>query len=185
MWFTEDPWPPMLLCGFGALVGVGVWSGSKRALPLGFSVACLIAAGVIYVVERIVLTPAEQVEALVVRLVDEFRRKDAAALDHFSRQAAAYRTLCQAAMEMVDVEDDLQLSDFRTRVSNNNSRAVTQFRAKGTVSVRPFMTSKTYQPSRFELTWTREGEHWRIIEVRRLHPFKDGEELGLLEHRSL
>lgn len=183
MWFTENPWPPMLLSGIGALVALGFWASSKRAIPLFLSFACLLGAAVVYLVEQAILTPAEQVESQLIDLVDQFRRKNPAALQHFSRRAEDLRALCQRAMDIVDVDDDLQLSDIHTRLTNENSRAVTHFRAKGTVSIPSLMIARTYQPSRFELTWMREGDAWRIVAIRRLHPFKEGEELGLLESR--
>lgn len=179
MWFTENPWPPMLLCGLGAVVALGFWVSSKRAIPLLVSCTCLIGAGIVYLAEHAILTPAEQVEAQLIDLVEQFRRKDPAALEHFSRRAEELRVLCQRAMDIVEVEDDLQLSDIRTRLTNENSRAVTHFRANGTVSIPSLMVSRTYQPSRFELTWIQEGDAWRIVAIRRLHPFKEGEELGL------
>lgn len=183
MWFTENPWPPMLLCGAGALVALGFWASSKRAIPLLVSCACLIGAGIVYLIEQAILTPAEQVESQLIELVEQFRRKDPAALGHFSRRAEDLRHLCQRAMDIVEVEDDLQLSDIHTRLTNENSRAVTHFRAKGTVSIPSLMVARTYQPLRFELTWIREGETWRIFAIRRLHPFKEGEELRLFESR--
>jgi len=184
MWFTEDPWPPMLICGVLALIGVAFWSSSKRVLPLAFAALALVAAGIIYAVEAAIVTPAEQAEALTVQLCREFQRQDKAALEHFSPAAPELRQLCEMAMQSVLVEDDLQLSDFQTRMSNNDSRATVHFRAKGTISAMSYGILKTYQPTRFELTWAKEGADWKIVAITRLNPYKDGEEMEVMAPRG-
>lgn len=174
MWFTEDPWPPMLLLGLGAIIAMAFWSSSKRVLPLGVAALCCVLAGGVYLLDAAIITPAEQVEGLVVRLCQEFRRKDPQALDHFSASAPELRALCATAMEMVEVDDDLRLTDFQTRVTNQDSRAVTHFRANATLRVQGF-GSVGRQPARVELTWAKEGSDWKIIALRRLNPVKDEE----------
>jgi len=178
MWFTEDPWPPMLLCGAAAIIAIAFWSSSKRVLPLVIAAVCLVLAGVVYVAEAAIVTPAEEVEGLVVTLCDEFRHKDQTALDHFSDTAPQWKLVCATAMAMVDVDGDLRLTDFQTRVTNQNSRAVTHFRANATLNVKGF-GNVGHQPARIELTWAKEPTGWKIIAVRRLHPIKD-EELDVL-----
>jgi hypothetical protein len=182
MWFTEDPWPPMLLCGVGAIVAVAFWSSSKRVLPLVISALCCVLAGGVYLVEAAILTPAEQVEGLVVQLCHEFQRKDQAALAHFSNTAPTLRDLCASAMELVEVDNDLRLTDFQTRVTNQESRVVTQFRANATLKVQGF-GSVGHQPARIELTWAKEGTDWKIIALRRMHPLKD-EEMEVLAKQA-
>jgi len=179
MWFTEDPWPPMLICGVAALIGLGFWSSSKRVLPLGFSAFFLIAAGVIYLVERTIVTPAEHVQDLLVQLVDEFKQRDPKTLDHFSASAPGWRAICERAMNDFTVEDDLALSDFHTKMTNEETRAVVSFRAKGTVSAPSYTIVKTYFAARFEVTWEKEGGDWKVVDVKRFSPVKDSEELPI------
>jgi len=109
MWFTEDPWPPMFACGLAALLAVAFWSTSKRAVHLFVAVGLLALGGVIYFVEQIVITPAEQVEGLVANLCDDFRHKRPATLDYFSDTAPELKLMCSGAMLLVEVKDDLSL----------------------------------------------------------------------------
>jgi hypothetical protein len=168
----------MLICGFGALVAAAFWSNSKRVLPLAAAVLCCVLAGAVYLLAASIVTPAEEVEALVVRLCHQFRRKDPAVLNHFSNAAPELRSLCQTAMDMVEVDDDLRLTDFQTRVTNQDTRAVTHFRANATLRVNGF-GNVGRQPARIELTWAKEGGDWKIIALRRLNPVKE-EELPVL-----
>ena len=181
MWFTEDPWPPMLLLGVGAIIAIAFWSSSKRVLPLAVAVLCCALAGGVFLLDAAIVTPAERVEGLVVTLCDEFRRNDPRALEHFSATAPELRELCATAMDLVEVDDDLRLTDFQTRLTNQESRAITHFRANATLRVQNF-GSVGRQPARIELTWAKEGGDWKIIAVRRLNPVKD-EEMGILAHR--
>ncbi len=179
MWFTEDPWPPMLICGLGALLAISWWANSKRGLAAGLAVFCLALGGAVYVVEGIIVTPAEEVEQLVTDLCWQFQRRDPKVLEHFSQTAASLRHQCQAAMLLVEVQPDLRLTDFQTRLTNEGSRAICHFRANATISVLG-AGNVGRQPSRFELTWAREGDAWKIIDLRRLNPIRD-EELGLMD----
>jgi len=179
MWFTEDPWPPMLILGLVGLVGIGWWLSSQRVLHLSLAILAVVLAGGVYLIESAIVTPAEQVEQLVGQLCDEFRRKDPQALTHFSAQAPELRLMCQTAMALVDVAEDLRLTDFQTTVTNAGSRAVCHFRANATISLAGH-GKVGRQPARFELTWIKEGDRWKISRIRRLHPIKD-EELGVLD----
>ncbi|MDZ4689314.1 MAG: hypothetical protein SH850_29920 [Planctomycetaceae bacterium] len=179
MWFTEDPWPPMFVCGLAALLAVAYWSNSKRVLHLVLAVGLLALGAIIYVAEQVLVTPAEQVEALVAKLCDDFRHKSPATLDHFSDSAPELKLMCQGAMALVEIKDDLRLTDMSTKLTNDDSRAVCHFRANAGLSVAGF-GDVGHQPARFELTWAKEPAGWKIITVRRLHPIRN-EELSLLE----
>ncbi|HET6424088.1 MAG TPA: hypothetical protein VFG20_10420 [Planctomycetaceae bacterium] len=178
MWFTEDPWTPMLFCGIGVLIGVGMWANSRRVLHLGIAVMSLVCAGAIFAIEQAIVTPAEEVEQEVVRLCDDFRRKDPKTLDHFSPTASELRALAESGMAMLTVGDDLSLTDFQTKVTNQGSRAESHFRANATISVNSFGNAGR-QPARLILTWAKEGNEWKVIGVKRLNPI-NGQEIGVL-----
>ncbi len=181
MWFTEDPWPPMLLCGVGLLVGLGMWASSKRVLHLGISVVSLLLAGVIFYVEQAVVTPAEVVEQHVRHLCDEFRRKQPTALDYFSPTAPGLRAMAEGAMAMVTIGDDLSVTDFKTTITNEGSRAQCHFRANATISLTA-AGNVGRQPARFLLTWAKEGDDWKVIAVKRLNPV-NGSDMGMMDSK--
>ena len=182
MWLTEDPWPPMLILGVASLLAIAWWSSTKRAVGLLAAVGCMVLAGVMFIVEQAIVTPAEAVEQRVVDLCWAFQRRDPQTLEYFSKTSPQLRLLCQTALQMVEVQPDLRLTDFQTRLTNENSRAITHFRANATISV-VGAGNVGRQPSRFELTWAREGDDWKVIQIRRLNPVND-KELGLLDQTS-
>jgi hypothetical protein len=66
-------------------------------------------------------------------------------------------------------------------MSNENSRAVSLFRANGVVAVKG-LGAQQQMASRWQVTWQKEGNDWKIVEVVRLHPYKD-ESMQILEQR--
>lgn len=181
MWFTENPWPPVLICVVLSVAALATWVSRRQTqwLALG-SLALLLAAG-IWWLERRIVTDREQVEQLVVTLVDEFQRKDReAVLSHFSPQAPEWSLLVGKALDLVEIKD-VKVRDLSVRMTSNNAQAVSHFRANGTVIFAG--NASGYQPSRWELTWRRERGEWKIIDVVRLNPLRD-EPLGVLDPRA-
>ena len=92
-----------------------------------------------------------------------------------SASAKEVRDLALQALDLVDIQEDIRISDVRTTLSNNNSRAVMHFRASATVSVGAY-GNVGRQPTRWELTWQREKGEWKVIRATRLN-FLTGEPL--------
>jgi ketosteroid isomerase-like protein len=171
-WFTENPWPPIVILGLVAAACLAAWSSQKRANWLVGSVVALAAAAVIYFVSQSVVTEGERVAQQVHALADAFTKKDVdRTLAFFSPQANDLRAQCRAAFAWVEFPEGLDIKDMKVTLSNENSRAVSHFRANGTVSIRG--TATTHAASRWEVTWQKEAGQWKIVEVQRLHPYKD------------
>jgi hypothetical protein len=178
MWFTEDPWPPIVLCGLLAAVFAFLWSGNRRGVYLAAAFGLCLAAGGIYFLERSIVTERERVEAAVYELCSAFQKKDApAVLNFFSANDLVDRLLVDQAIKRVTVKDDLRVSDVHVTMKAADSRAISHFRANATISVDGF-GEVGYQPFRCELTWQREGGAWKIIKVTRLDPLS-GKELSV------
>jgi hypothetical protein len=92
-----------------------------------------------------------------------------------SASANDVRELARQALDMVDIQDDVRISDVRTTLTNNQSRAVTQFRASATVSVAVY-GNVGRQSTRWQLTWQRENGVWKVTGATRLN-FLSGEPL--------
>lgn len=182
MWFVEDPWPPALLCGVGALVGLGLWVSSRRVLHLLIVVGCLFLAGAVFVVEAAIVTPGEQVQQLVLQLCDDFRRKEPRVASYFSPTAPELQALAAGAIALVTIDDDLRVTDWQTKVTNHDSRAECHFRVNATINVMG-IGNVGRQPARFVLTWAKEGNAWKIIRVQRLHPI-NGKQMAVLERSA-
>lgn len=179
MWFTEDALTPCALFGAAGLVTFlsGLSSSNRMRVVLG--VLLMAVAGRAFAVDHLVITDREQIEARVQALCDDFRHKRAGTVDYFSPTSPLLKAAVIAAMALVTVEDQPRLTDFDIEITNNGTRATSHFRANATVSVKEF-GNVGHQPSRFVLTWSREQNEWRIIKVRRLHPYRD-DEMELLE----
>ena len=180
MWFTETPWPPILiLCVFGVLLFLG-WVSQRKTGYLAGVALCLALCGLVFVVEQQIVTETERVEQRLLDFTAAFQR------DSMQRgllnavigggpeleslkflQGDEVRRLATHALDLVDIQDDVRISDIRTKMSNKDSRAITQFRASASVSVSGYGASR--QPSRWELTWGKEDGEWKVLRATRLN----------------
>lgn len=173
MWFTETPWPPVAIC---VIVAVLLYVLLFHRNPKGTlaAIAALAAAAVaIVIIERQIVTDRERVEQSVRDIVSNFAAGDADATNELiSAQAQALRMLVAANIRLVTVHD-YRISDYQTRLTNENSRAVTRFRVNATIG---FLSQPPARyPSRWELLWQKEGGEWRALAVRRLDVLQDRE----------
>ncbi len=90
----------------------------------------------------------------------------------FSPQDQADRQLVGQAAGMVQIEGPIRISDLSIDMSSTESRAVATFRASATAK---FQGRSDRGHTRWELTWQREGNDWKVIRVRRLKFIGEGE----------
>jgi hypothetical protein len=189
MWFTETPWPPILgLCVVGVLLFLAGMSQQRKVFLLGV-VVCVALCGIVFVAERQIVTERERVEQNLLDFAAAFQREsmqqgvvnlliqgpEPESLKYISASAAGARRLAVAALNFVDLPEPVRITDVRTTMSNQDSRAVTHFRASATVRAGGY-TEGVHHPTRWELTWQREKGDWKILRASRLH-FMSGEEL--------
>lgn len=184
MWVTENWIPAAAIFAAIGVVLLFAWSNSGRGLQLLLGIACLAMIGGAYAIDAAVVTESERVELRTRDLIDAFRRKDReAVMGYFGADAIALKAIVVGALELVDVQDDLRVTDIEVKVTGNT--ATIHFRANATIEVIGHGTAG-YQPSRWLLTWEREdGEkgEWHCTEAQRLNPV-DGSEMGTLERRT-
>jgi hypothetical protein len=182
MWFTETPWPPILICTVAIVCLVAMWQSNQRKGTLLAAGGLLIATVAIYFVERAIVTESEQLEAAVIELTDAFQRNDEqTTLSFFSKSAVEERLAVKAAMKLVDVGKDLRITDDHVRFMAGKTRAISHFRANATIKLAGRDFGK--QPTRWELTWQREAEEWKIIRVQRLNPI-NGAPMGYMDRKT-
>ena len=189
MWFTETAWPPIIiLCIVGVLLFLG-WMSQRRTGYLAGVCLCLALCGIVWLVEVQIVTERERVEQRLLDFTKTFQREsvqrgvanlvlggpEPETFEFISASAQDVRDLARQAMDLVDVQDDVRISDVHTTLTNNQSRAVTQFRASATVNVTTFGNAGR-QPTRWELTWQRENGVWKVIRATRLN-FLNGQPL--------
>jgi hypothetical protein len=166
MWFIEDALTPAaILAAAGVFAILSGWSaGRTRTAVIGFLMLVLGAAS--FGIDAMILTERERLETELRQLCDDFRFKRAGTLDYFA--TPALKAMVTAALALVTVEDAPRITDVRTEITNQGSRAQMHFRANATIKVGGDYAG--YQPTRFRLTWSREPDGWKIINVTRLHP---------------
>ena len=183
MWFTETPWPPILVCIVLCVVLVVSWYSTQRESVLLGVPVLLVLSGVIYFVEHRIVTERERVEESVVQFVTTFREESGIfnagerlfgnavpkTLEFISPSAVDVKQRVEVALALVNVKDDLRITDLNVEMKSANSRAVAHFRANATVSAA--VGDLGHQPSRWQVTWQRESDNWKVVKVDRLNFF--------------
>ncbi len=181
MWFTEDAWSPIIACvvvGVLFFVGYSVTQRGKWLLPVPLLlVACL----VIYFVEQAIVTDTEQVEQSLIELIDTFalesrqspKNQTPICLRFFSVRNDRDRKRVGAASFLVRV-DDQRVTDVQIKLTNESTRAITHFRANGNVSLGA--SSGNHYASRWELTWQKEANEWKVTGTRMLNVMTGAEQ---------
>lgn len=168
MWFTETPWPPILICLILAVLLFAGWFASRRSGFLAGIPGLAVLSVLIYVGEQQIVTNRERVLEQVYDITSAFQRGDLeGTLELVSVQAPEIRALITGAMQIVEVEDDLRITDESVTLASGETRATTHFRANATVALKTG-SFRGHQPSRWELTWQLEAGEWRVIDVQRL-----------------
>jgi hypothetical protein len=188
MWFTENPWPPVVILIVAAAVFVGLWMSQRRAFWLLAALTAVVGTFAVYFIERRIVTESEQIEQNVFDMTSAFRQRDEAkTLSYFSKQAPELHDLIRAGMKLVEVHDDLSVKDMSVRLLGGNTQAISHFRANATVTLTSgssILGSLTHHGvSRWELRWQKEGDDWKVVEVVRLNPTKE-ERMPPLELRQ-
>lgn len=180
MWFTETPWPPILILSvLGVLLFLG-WVSQRKTGYLAGVALCVALCGIVFVVEQQVVTELERVEQRLLDFTAAFQRDSLKrglvnAVLGGGQELESLKfvhgddvlRLATHALELVDIQDDVRISDIRTRMTNQNSRAIIQFRASASVAVGGYSAAR--QPSRWELTWGKEGGEWKVLRATRLN----------------
>jgi ketosteroid isomerase-like protein len=181
-WITENPWPLMIILAIAAIAFLAAWTSQKRRVWLAAGILSFAAVIAVYLFSKSIVTEAERVAQAVHDLAAAFQRKDkAGTLSFFSIQAPELRTQVEQGLNWVEMPDGIDIKDVHVSTSNENTRAVSHFRANGTASVRGM--GSHHIASRWAVTWQKEGADWKIIEVQRLHPLKD-EKMDMFDQRG-
>ncbi len=189
MWITESAWQPVMVCLLGFCVFTYLYSHNRKVLMLGLMMGCLLAATGIFIIERVIVTDAERLEQSVYHLAEACVSGDIEKTSNFaSSQKPEIAGVIRAGMTLVDVKEDLGVSDLQVTMNPDGQTAKTHFRANGTFAMNPVAQNmgqdfEQHVASRWLLTWTKTGDEWKIIDLTRLHPLS-GEEMGVLERRA-
>ena len=182
MWFTEDAWSPIIACvvlGVLFFVAYSVTQRSKILLPVPLLLVACIA---IYFIEQAIVTETERVEQSLLELIDTFalesrqtvKNQTPLCLRFFSLRNDRDRKRVGAASFLVRV-DDQRVTDVQIKLTNESTRAITHFRANGDVSLGTGGGGGHYS-SRWELTWQKEADEWKVTGMRMLNVMTGAEQ---------
>ena len=175
-----NPWPAVIGLGLTAAV-LAVWgvTGGRTKL-LAAAAGCVLLAAAVFGTAFVIQTEAERVEATAADFVDALVVGDAdAAVSFFTPDALLARGAIHAGLEMVDVHNDVRLTDWQTVVDGDE--ATCHFRANATFTLIGD-GFETRHPTRWDTIWVKVGDDWRMAGVTRLNPI-NGEEMGMLERK--
>lgn len=183
MWFTENPWPGVVI--FLVLGGWFLVRALQTGLAKHWALAgvCAVAAIGVYVVEDWIVTPAEEIEARVGELLQACKAGEVLPVISFiSDSNRNLQVMVGTGMALAKIHDDVRLTDMHVRMVANNTRGISHFRANGTISVNQQAIS-THVSTRWEVTWQKEADEWKIVSIKRLNPL-NGEEMQMLERKQ-
>ena len=179
MWFTEDAWSPIILCVVAGAIFFITWSTTRKSAFLLALPVLLLIAITIFFIERAVVTDSEQVEQNLFSLIETFVEESqqlgmgsgeipgqVRCHHYFSVLNTTDRNRVVAALMVVSISDGISVKDVQTRLTNENTRAITHFRANAVVSAGSF---SGHHPSRWELSWQKEAGEWKITRTRMLN----------------
>lgn len=132
-WLFEDP-TTMIVVGVAIEVFLGVALAMTRRGALAYAmagVALLVAAGV--VIEQIVVTPREAVEATLYEITAAVRRNDVEGVAaHLAPPPAEIRADARRALELIRVEE-AEISDLKITVGGKSESPAAEARFFGRV----------------------------------------------------
>jgi hypothetical protein len=168
MWFTENPWPPIIF-----LVAIGVVSGMmgisrQQAKLYGIAAVCFVLCAVVWVVERQIVTEGEKIEQQIYNLAEAFQQNDLEqTLSFFSNSNPSLLVQVGIALGLVDIADDYRITDYEATLKAENTLATTHFRVNATANV-VGRGDVGRQPTRWLVDWRIERGEWKITDVSRL-----------------
>ena len=178
---TENPWPAMIVLLCMAVVSLVQWGTKRKLKSLLIGLACVLLAAGCYLLDLAVQTPGELITQNVYDLTTAFQKQDVQkTLSYFSPNAKE-RVVIETSLKLVQVKDDLRVSDVSVTFKSANSLAISHFRANASVSVSLLGVGGdfSYHPSRWELDWQQEAGEWKIVRVHRLNPIT-GKEISFM-----
>ncbi|MFN5314905.1 MAG: hypothetical protein ACK5FF_10645 [Planctomyces sp.] len=173
-WFTENPWPLVLLLISAAVIGVVLQLRRCWQLAAGL----LLSAAAVYVLETQIVTVSEQLEQRLDGIRLAFVHDDLAQIRSFiSPDNPDLVSQAEDGLKLVQVSAGLHLKEVQVQVEAGDQRATVQLRANGNVTQRD-SGQPMYIATRWRTTWERGEGTWLLRDVQRLDPVS-GQSIGV------
>lgn len=171
MWFTEDPWPPIIVLAVLALVFGIAWNATRRGVYFVTAIGMLVLGVIVLIVEDSIVTESEEVEARVLALGDAVVDGNPKTVSSFFAAGTEdLQSTITNNLKIVDVRPGLRITDMEITHEPGTSQAQSHFRANGEVLVRSSITYTS--PTRWNLSWKKEDGTWKVAQIQRLEPIK-------------
>jgi hypothetical protein len=178
MWPSENPWPVIFLCVSGAVGLMICWSQFRRRGLLVGAAAAVLLALIAWIYDLQVVTDTEQIRQNVYNITRAFQKRDLdATISYVSPAAKELRLIIGSAFNMVEVHDDMRVTDVRVEVLSNGERAKSRFRVNATITTHA-MTQRI--SSLWEARWQPEEGTWKMIDILQFDPL-NGEQLHYVD----
>ena len=168
MWFTEDPWPPVMVLGVVAVVFGIAWHATRRGMYFLAAAGSVLLMLVVLIAEEMIVTDAEQVEARVLALTDDVVKGDIEkVLSYISDDAGGLKSDVESRLEHVKIDEGLRITDLAVTMQPGGLQAKSHFRANGAGSYKSLSHNFA---TRWNLTWQKEAGTWKLIKIEQLEP---------------
>lgn len=174
-YITENPWPLIIL-----LAGIAI-AAFASGIAKGKSIAlvCVLLAVGLYFVEQSLISPAEELEAEISVMLDNFKAKN---VDAITAQIVNGKddliATAKKGVEIVDLGDSFKIKDVQVTI-DSDSTATAMVRANGPVTVPGY---NGHTPTFWKTTWQKSGDRWKLSNAIRLDNVS-GKEVDTLSFR--
>lgn len=189
MWLTESSWELILLCLVGTAFFIALFSKTPLKKYAYAAIGCVVLGVAIFFIERAIVTDLERVENSVYGLADACKSGNIEqTIDYVNPNEVEIRGMIRKGMNLVDIKDDLGVTDLQVKMGAGGKSVTSHFRANGTVALSPggnqlSMDFAQHISTRWILTWSKIGDSWKITNLQRLNPIT-GETINPLAQAS-
>ena len=170
-WLLEQPLP---ILGMGALLFCmllgGLLKTGQRWL-LGALLAVFFCTTGLLVLERLVITPKEQIEQTLRQIASDLESNQIPLIvRHISASASELRGEAGVALKRIEIHKVTVKSNLETEFTENAQRAVARFNATVDASQRVGVIRNQHGVWYFVVHFNKEDGHWRVVRYQRHDP---------------
>jgi len=164
-YLTDNPWPAVIVLAGMAIVFLVLGDPQLRKI----AVAMILAAGGVYAMSEMIVSPTEEVQATVDRMLTEFQAENVDGISGLiSDQSPQLIETARKGLDLVAIRDDFSVR--RADVTfESETKARVRVRANGNILVRDHNIDQRVS-EQWDTVWVHEDGIWKISEATRLNP---------------
>jgi len=181
-WHLEQPLPIIAMGAllFAMLLG-GLIKTGRRGL-LGAMIAVVFATIGMLMLERIVVTPGEQIAATLQQLARDIQTNEPSLVfQHISATAEPLRNDAEMALERIEIHKVTVKSNLETEISANGEKATARFNASFDASAKSGLVNNQHAAWFFVVDFVKQQGRWLVTDYKRYDPLHRDSELAAHE----